>query len=60
MCRADVVPRLSAASVEGAFLELAAASPVRTAAAKFGRQVTSTLEGLKVSCPLHNLPIACS
>ncbi len=54
-CRADVVPRLSAASVEGAFLELAAASPVRTAAAKFGRQVTSTLEGLKVSCPLNPL-----
>jgi hypothetical protein len=46
--------------VEGAFLELAAASPVRTAAAKFGRQVTSTLEGLKVSCPLHNLPFTCS
>ncbi|BDA50637.1 probable Sn1-specific diacylglycerol lipase alpha at N-terminal half [Coccomyxa sp. Obi] len=45
---ADVVPRLSAASVEGAFLELAAASPVRTAAAKLGRRVTSTLEGLKV------------
>lgn len=60
MCRADVVPRLSAASVEGAFLELAAASPVRTAAAKFGRQVTSTLEGLKVSCPFYNLPITCS
>ncbi len=52
VCRADVVPRLSAASVEGAFLELAAASPVRTAAAKLGRRVTSTLEGLKV-CPVR-------
>ena len=51
MRRADVVPRLSAASVEGAFLELAAASPVRTAAANLGRKVTSTLEGLRVrSC----------
>ena len=29
-------------------MELAAASPVRTAAANFGRRVHSTLEGLKV------------
>lgn len=29
-------------------MELAAASPVRTAAANFGRKVHSTLEGLKV------------
>jgi hypothetical protein len=43
-----VVPRLSAASVEGAVLELAAASPVRNAAAQLGRKVTSTLEGFKV------------
>ena len=47
-CRADVVPRLSAASVEGACLELAAASPVRNAAANLGRKVTSTLEGFRV------------
>ncbi len=42
------MPRVSAASVEAAVMELAAASPVRTAAAKFGRRVHSTLEGLKV------------
>ena len=42
------MPRVSAASVEAAFMELAAASPVRTAAASFGRRVHSTLEGLKV------------
>ena len=42
------MPRVSAASVEAAFMELAAASPVRTAAANFGRRVHSTLEGLKV------------
>jgi len=42
-----VVPRLSYASVEEAFLELAAASPVRSAAQSLGRRVTSTLEGLK-------------
>jgi hypothetical protein len=47
--RADFIPRLSAASVEGAFLEVAAASPVRMAAANFGRRVTTTLEGLKVT-----------
>ena len=29
-------------------MELAAASPVRTAAANFGRRIHSTLEGLKV------------
>jgi len=45
--RGDVVPRLSYASVEEAFLELAAASPVRSAAQSLGRRVTSTLEGLK-------------
>ena len=48
VCRADIVPRVSAASVEAAFMELAAASPVRTAAANFGRRIHSTLEGLKV------------
>ena len=42
-----MVPRLSYASVEEAFLELAAASPVRSAAESLGRHVTSTLEGLK-------------
>ena len=31
-CRSDVVPRLSYASVEGIFMELVSASPVRRAA----------------------------
>ena len=45
-----MVPRLSYASVEEAFLELAAASPVRSAAQSLGRRVTSTLDSLRV-CP---------
>ena len=61
------MPRVSAASVEAAFMELAAASPVRTAAANFGRRVHSTLEGLKVrqlcsvmsSCIRLTLPHSC-
>ena len=32
VCRSDVVPRLSYASVEGIFMELVSASPVRRAA----------------------------
>lgn len=47
-CRADVVPRLSYASVEGAFLDLVNSSPVRNAAASLSRKVTNTLQGLKV------------
>lgn len=50
------MPRVSAASVEAAFMELAAASPVRTAAANFGRRVHSTLEGLKVPNPHPDSP----
>jgi hypothetical protein len=47
-CRADVVPRLSYASVEDAFLELVHSSPVRNAAQSFTRMVNEKLEGLKV------------
>lgn len=46
--RADVVPRLSYASVEDAFLELVHSSPVRNAAQTFTRMVNEKLEGLKV------------
>ncbi|KAK9788836.1 hypothetical protein WJX73_008421 [Symbiochloris irregularis] len=45
---ADVVPRLSYASVEGAFLDLVNSSPVRNAAASIGRKVTNTFQGLKM------------
>ena len=41
-------------------MELAAASPVRTAAANFGRRVHSTLEGLKVPHPRPDLKQECS
>lgn len=51
MHRADVVPRLSYASVEGAFLDLVNSSPVRNAATSFGRKVTQAFEGLKVQAP---------
>ena len=46
-------------------MELAAASPVRTAAAKLGRRVHSTLEGLKVlqlssdTCSIQQLRSTC-
>ena len=43
-CRADVVPRISYASVEGCFIEFAKSSTIGT----LKRRVTQTLEGLKV------------
>lgn len=43
-CRADVVPRISYASVESLFLEFANASPI----GNLGRKVTQTLPHFKV------------
>lgn len=54
-----MVPRLSYASVEEAFLELAAASPVRSAAQTLGRRVTSTLESLRVSPTQYACSLCC-
>ena len=52
MHRADVVPRISYAAVEGVLKDLIAASPVQraaTAANKLGQRVQQTLAGLKVN-----------
>lgn len=55
-CRADVVPRVSYASVETAFLELVNASPVRTVAANLAAAGQKVTEGIKVKAdiPLCN------
>ena len=53
--RGDVVPRVSYAGVEAAFLELVNASPMRNAAASIGRRFTETLGSLKAR-PLKYAP----
>ena len=49
-CRTDVVPSISYHSVEGIFLDLVSASPMRRAAKGIGRCLNETIEGLK-ACP---------
>ena len=43
------MPSISYASVEGIFLDLVSASPMRRAAKDIGRRFNETIEGIKVS-----------
>ncbi|KAK9827419.1 hypothetical protein WJX74_000870 [Apatococcus lobatus] len=45
----DIVPSISYSSVEGIFLDLVSASPMRRAAKDIGRRFNETIEGIKVS-----------